>query len=242
ALYSIDPLKKLLPKLVDFDLINSGKPRFTVGLVNVRSGQMRYFDSREGTIGLDHVLGSSAIPPSFPAVRLDGEAYWDGGIYSNTPMEVVFDDNPRRSSVVFAVHRVAVVRVGGKCQLPVGSLSVIPRFSWQSKLCNHGNDAARPLPARASLCRFVYSLNCWRDSTAGLPRKRTSHRARKLCAGWLARPLRKSTSPLRRMPQSPPRRSGAVDALPPGRRPRRRQQRGHTRVAWEPSRLQMRAW
>jgi NTE family protein len=104
ALYSIDPLKKLLPKLVDFDLINSGKPRFTVGLVNVRSGQMRYFDNREGAIGLDHVLGSSAIPPSFPAVRLDGEAYWDGGIYSNTPVEVVFDDNPRRSSVVFAVQ------------------------------------------------------------------------------------------------------------------------------------------
>ena len=104
ALYSIDPLKKLLPKLVNFDLVNSGKPRFTLGLVNVRSGQMRYFDSREGTIGLDHVLGSSAIPPSFPAVRLDGEAYWDGGIYSNTPVEVVFDDNPRRSSVVFAVQ------------------------------------------------------------------------------------------------------------------------------------------
>jgi NTE family protein len=104
ALYSIDPLKKLLPKLVDFNLIKSGTPRFTLGLVNVRSGQMRYFDSREEAIGLDHVLGSSALPPSFPAVRIDGEAYWDGGIYSNTPVEVVFDDDPRRSSVVFAVQ------------------------------------------------------------------------------------------------------------------------------------------
>jgi NTE family protein len=104
ALYSIDPLKKLLPRLIDFDLINSRKPRLTLGLVNVRSGEMRYFDSREQAIGPDHVLGSSAIPPSFPAVRLDGEAYWDGGIYSNTPVEVVFDDNPRRSSVVFAVQ------------------------------------------------------------------------------------------------------------------------------------------
>jgi NTE family protein len=104
ALYSIDPLKKLLPRLIDFDLISSRKPRLTLGLVNVRSGQMRYFDSRERAIGLNHVLGSSAIPPSFPAVRLDGEAYWDGGIYSNTPVEVVFDDNPRRSSVVFSVQ------------------------------------------------------------------------------------------------------------------------------------------
>lgn len=104
ALYSIDPLKKLLPSLVDFDLVNSGKPRFTLGLVGVRSGEMRYFDSRSDTIGLDHILGSSAIPPSFPAVRIDGEAFWDGGIYSNTPVEAVFDDNPRRSSVVFAVQ------------------------------------------------------------------------------------------------------------------------------------------
>ncbi len=104
ALYSIDPLKKLLPSLIDFNLVNSGTPRFTLGLVSVRSGQMRYFDSKNETIALDHVLGSSAIPPSFPAVRIDGEAYWDGGIYSNTPVEVVFDDDPRRSSVVFAVQ------------------------------------------------------------------------------------------------------------------------------------------
>ena len=65
---------------------------------------MRYFDTKNGKIALEHVLGSSAIPPSFPAVRIDGEYYWDGGIYSNTPVEVVFDDDPRRSSVVFAVQ------------------------------------------------------------------------------------------------------------------------------------------
>ncbi len=104
ALYSVDPLRKLLPRLVDFDLVNSGKPRFTLGLVSVRNGQIRYFDTREETIRLDHVLGSSAIPPSFPAVRIEGESYWDGGIYSNTPIEVVFDDNPRKDSVVFAVQ------------------------------------------------------------------------------------------------------------------------------------------
>ena len=104
ALYHVDPLKKLLPTLVDFDRVNSGKPRFTLGLVTVRSGQMRYFDTSVEKVSLEHVLGSSAIPPSFPAVRIDGEAYWDGGLYSNTPVEVVFDDNPRRSSVVFAVQ------------------------------------------------------------------------------------------------------------------------------------------
>jgi NTE family protein len=104
ALYSVDPLRKLLPQLVDFNRVNSGTPRFTLGLVGVRDSRMRYFDSIYGKIGLDHVLGSSAVPPTFPAVRIDGEAYWDGGIYSNTPVEAVFDDAPRQSSVVFAVQ------------------------------------------------------------------------------------------------------------------------------------------
>jgi NTE family protein len=102
--YCIDPLKELLPKLVDFDLINGGKPRFTLGLVGVRSGEMRYFDSKTERIRLDHVMGSGAIPPSFPAVRIDGESYWDGGIYSNTPVEAVFAEDPRASSVIFAVQ------------------------------------------------------------------------------------------------------------------------------------------
>jgi NTE family protein len=104
AFYSVEPLRRLLPDLMDFDRVNVGQPRFTLGLVNVRSGQMRYFDSRDTVITLDHVLGASALPPSFPAVEIDGEAYWDGGIYSNTPIEAVFDDNPRRSSIVFAVQ------------------------------------------------------------------------------------------------------------------------------------------
>jgi NTE family protein len=55
-------------------------------------------------ITLDHVLASGAVPPGFPAIRIDGDPYWDGGLYSNTPVEVVFDDNPRHDSVVFSVQ------------------------------------------------------------------------------------------------------------------------------------------
>src|SRR5271170_7837971 len=63
---------------------------------------MHYFDSAHMLLRLSHVLASAALPISFPAVRIDGDPYWDGGIYSNTPIEVVFDDNPRRDSLVFA--------------------------------------------------------------------------------------------------------------------------------------------
>ena len=65
---------------------------------------MRYFDSRDEPLGVDHVMASGALPPAFPAVRIDGEPYWDGGIYSNTPIEAVLDDKPRRDSVIFAVN------------------------------------------------------------------------------------------------------------------------------------------
>jgi len=65
---------------------------------------MKYFDSRDGEIGVKHIMASGALPPAFPAVRIDGELYWDGGILSNTPTEVIFDDNPRRNSLIFAVH------------------------------------------------------------------------------------------------------------------------------------------
>lgn len=102
--YATDPLAKTLGELLDPDLLNAGRPRLTVGAANVQTGQMRYFDSRDDALTVRHILASGALPPAFPAVRIDGELYWDGGILSNTPVEAVFDDKPRRSGVVFAVH------------------------------------------------------------------------------------------------------------------------------------------
>ncbi len=102
--YSVEPLRQTLSELVDLDLLNAGSPRVTVGASMVRSSQMRYFDSREERLGVEHVLASGALPPAFPAVRIDGELYWDGGILSNTPTEVVFSERPRANKLVFAVH------------------------------------------------------------------------------------------------------------------------------------------
>jgi NTE family protein len=65
---------------------------------------MTYFDSRHCKLDVKHIMASGALPPAFPAVRVDGELYWDGGILSNTPTEVVLDDNPRKDSLIFTVH------------------------------------------------------------------------------------------------------------------------------------------
>jgi NTE family protein len=102
--YNIHPLRKTLEGLIDVERMNSGAPRLTVGAAHVQDGEMRYFDSRDESLDLRHVMASGALPPAFPAVRIDGHLYWDGGILSNTPVEAVFDDNPRRSALVFVVH------------------------------------------------------------------------------------------------------------------------------------------
>jgi NTE family protein len=104
AYYTTEPLRESLAKLVDFAYVNSSRMRLTVGAVNVNNGEMRYFDSREEAICAEHVMASGALPPAFPAIRVDGEPYWDGGLYSNTPIEAVLDDKPRKDSVIFAVQ------------------------------------------------------------------------------------------------------------------------------------------
>jgi NTE family protein len=104
AYYSTEPLRRTLARLVDFASIEASPTRLTVGAVNACSGAMRYFDSRRERLCLEHVLASGALPPAFPAVRIDGEPYWDGGIYSNTPIEAVLDNTPRRDSLIFAVN------------------------------------------------------------------------------------------------------------------------------------------
>ncbi|MGH8675835.1 MAG: patatin-like phospholipase family protein [Burkholderiales bacterium] len=104
AYYTTEPLRETLSELVDFGCVNAKGTRLTVGAVNVRSGTMRYFDSRAEALCLEHVMASGALPPAFPAIRVEGDPYWDGGIYSNTPIEAVLDDRPRRDSVIFSVN------------------------------------------------------------------------------------------------------------------------------------------
>jgi NTE family protein len=101
--YDVTALKGTLEKLVDFDRINAGDMRFSVGAVNVRSGNFVYFDTRTHRIGPEHVIASGSLPPGFPPAEVDGEYYWDGGLVSNTPLEWVLEDRPRRDTLAFQV-------------------------------------------------------------------------------------------------------------------------------------------
>ena len=91
SFYDTAPLRDTLLDLVDFDMINTGPMRLSVGAVNVKTGNFRYFDSKREKITVDHILASGALPPGFPPVLIDGEYYWDGGLVSNTPLYHVID-------------------------------------------------------------------------------------------------------------------------------------------------------
>jgi NTE family protein len=103
SLYDTTPLRETLLELVDFDLLNDGPMRFSVGAVNVLSGNFVYFDNRDRRIGPDHIMASGALPPGFAPVMIDGEPYWDGGIVSNTPLQYVLDERGKHPLLVFQV-------------------------------------------------------------------------------------------------------------------------------------------
>jgi NTE family protein len=101
--YDVAPLKATLERLVDFDRINAANMRFSVGAVNVRTGNFTYFDSTTHRIMPAHVIASGSLPPGFPATEIDGEYYWDGGLVSNTPLQWVLDSRPRQDTLAFQV-------------------------------------------------------------------------------------------------------------------------------------------
>jgi len=101
--YDTAPLQSTLERLIDFDRINAGQMRFSIGAVNVGTGNFVYFDNTTHKIGPEHVMASGALPPAFPAVEIEGEFYWDGGLVSNTPLQWVLESEPRRDTLAFQV-------------------------------------------------------------------------------------------------------------------------------------------
>lgn len=101
--YDTSPLKATLEELVDFSLINEQSLRFSVGAVNVLSGNFIYFDNAHEEIEPEHVMASGALPPALPMVKIGTDHFWDGGIVSNTPLQHLLDQEDRVNALVFQV-------------------------------------------------------------------------------------------------------------------------------------------
>ena len=101
--YDTSPLRDTLLELVDFDLINSKAIRFSVGAVNVLTGNFCYFDNQDEVIEPEHIMASGALPPAFPMVRIGTDYFWDGGIVSNTPLQHLLEQEDNKNGLVFQV-------------------------------------------------------------------------------------------------------------------------------------------
>ena len=160
--YDTTPLRETLERLVDFDRINAGPLRLSVGAVNVRSGNFAYFDSAKQRIDARHVMASGALPPGFAPVEIDGEHYWDGGLVSNTPLQHVLDQPGKRRRVVFQVDLFAA-----KGALPTTLAEVTERekdirFSSRTRL-NTTNELDRQVIGQAAKRLRAKLPPAWRD-------------------------------------------------------------------------------
>lgn len=156
SLYDTAPLLATLERLVDFDLINSKKVRLSMGAVNVRSGNSEYFDNFDRIIGPEHVMASGALPPAFPPVMIAGEAYWDGGIVSNTPLQYVLDMRSKESLLVFQVDL-----FNARGEIPVNLAGVQQRqkdILYSSRTRYNSNMAAEVANTRKAICDLLTQL------------------------------------------------------------------------------------
>lgn len=137
SFYDTTPLQQTLERLVDFDRINSGATRLSVGAVNVRTGNFEYFDSTRQRLDVRHIMASGALPPGFAPVEIDGEHYWDGGLVSNTPLQYVLDQPMQRGKHGRVVFQVDLFAAAGPLPVTLGEVTEREkdiRFSSRTRL------------------------------------------------------------------------------------------------------------
>lgn len=135
--YTIDNLRNTLNEFVDFDRINSGEIHVSVGAVNIRTGHLHYFDNTRMELRAEHFIASGALPPGFPAVEIDGEYYWDGGIVSNTPLEKILTDKEKSNTLVFQVDLWSAEGVLPQTMMDVSERGKDIQYSSRTKLVTH---------------------------------------------------------------------------------------------------------
>ena len=109
SIYDLAPLRQTLSELVDLRKLNDGGTRAAVGAIQIGTSLIKYFDNHNGGLSFERVMASGSLPPGFPMTEVGGHYYWDGGLFSNTPLgqainylEEIEPENPdiRRELIV----------------------------------------------------------------------------------------------------------------------------------------------
>jgi NTE family protein len=105
-----NPLRKPLIELVDFARIRAQKDiEVLVSATNVHTAIRRTFSNAD--ISPDAVLASACLPQLFPAIEIDGEAYWDGGYTGNPALVPLLMCLPSCDFVIIRIDPVARAHV-----------------------------------------------------------------------------------------------------------------------------------
>ena len=156
SFYETKHLRGTLERLIDFDRINARVMRFSVGAVNVRTGNFVYFDNTTHTIRPEHVMASGSLPPGFPAIEIEGELYWDGGLISNTPLQWVAEHGPRQDTLAFQVDLWSA-----RGELPGNLADVVMRqkeIQYSSRTRANTDQFKQQQRARKTLARLLSKL------------------------------------------------------------------------------------
>jgi NTE family protein len=157
SVYDTAELAGTLERLVDFDLINSGAVRLSLGAVNVRTGNSQYFDNRQSRIGVEHVLASGALPPAFAPVVIGDDAFWDGGIVTNTPLQYVLDERATHERML--VFQVDLFSARGRMPTDLAEVMQRQKDIMYSSRTRFNTDRARALSnALHAVCALLDEL------------------------------------------------------------------------------------
>ena len=148
------PMLATLRRLVDFDLINAGATRLSLGATQVTTGSLVFFDNTRQTIAAEHVLASGSLPPGFAATRVEGELYWDGGCVSNTPLDAIYEDGGDDDLLVFMIDL-----WGAFGEAP----TTMDQVSWRQKQIQYASRTAHAIRSLAN----QHNLHCMLRSVAG---------------------------------------------------------------------------
>ncbi|RVT99571.1 pyridine nucleotide-disulfide oxidoreductase [Rhodovarius crocodyli] len=122
SFYDTAPMRETLARYVDFSKLRQSPVRLLVGAVNVTNARFEVFDSYAQALTPDHILASGSLPPGFSWTEVNGQPYWDGGIVSNSPLDMVIDRCGPDGKRVFTVHLFA-----GERPLPRNMMEVQAR-------------------------------------------------------------------------------------------------------------------
>lgn len=115
SLFGLDFVFGEIPdELIPFDMetFMSYEGRCLVGVTNAESGEAEYMDAKEMDEKYTMLRATCAMPLFFPAIEIDGEKYYDGGIANPVPFDKALADGCDKLLIILTQPKGFVKHLG----------------------------------------------------------------------------------------------------------------------------------